>query len=550
MDLFKLQFDRIQKQLGALTASQKMLTAALVAIMVMTLVWWGRYAGDPEMEPLLPQAIGQDELPRVLTELDQKGIKHVMSGEQVMVPSDRRVEAVSSLLYSHALPRNAKNGFDEVIKNINPFWSEKQSEEMWNRGKEMTAAQLISDFPNVADCHVMIDPKQERHVDGNVEPHAIITIQMQPGFKAPQNLVDAAADVVEGAQATIQRGKIRVVVDGQPRPVKLTDNAGGGMQANEQLEAILNAELTYENHIKSYLPISGLMVAVTVKVNVTASERNEKTYDKKGVVQTENETETRTEEGTSASAGGGDTGVGPNTGMSITQQPAASAAPSNTREENKSKFTIKIPEVNTHSVTPAGEPIPVGAGVRVPLDYLTAMYRSKNPDVKNPSDAQMKPMIDAELAQIKKDVLICTNLSDPSRVTVSTYFDPTPASVGPQTVTAGLSVTSLMNSGHVKEVVLGALALVSLFMVSSMVKKGAPAPILASSPAPAIAPGTPILDVGAHLAGQAAETGSMLDGMELDEESVRTQQMLEQVSSLVKESPDSAASLIKRWMNK
>ena len=41
-----------------------------------------------------------------------------------------------------------------------------------------------------------------------------------------------------------------------------------------------------------------------------------------------------------------------------------------------------------------------------------------------------------------------------------------------------------------------------------------------------------------------------LDGMELDDEAIRTQQMLEQVSSLVKENPDSAAALVKRWMNR
>src|SRR5580704_12988645 len=111
MDLFKAQIERIQKQLSALTPSQKMLTAAMVAIVAMTLVWWGRYAGEPEMEPLLPQAISADELPRVEMELDAKGIKHVMSGDKILVPADRRVEAVAGLMYSHVLPRNAKDGF-------------------------------------------------------------------------------------------------------------------------------------------------------------------------------------------------------------------------------------------------------------------------------------------------------------------------------------------------------------------------------------------------------------------------------------------------------
>jgi flagellar biosynthesis/type III secretory pathway M-ring protein FliF/YscJ len=42
----------------------------------------------------------------------------------------------------------------------------------------------------------------------------------------------------------------------------------------------------------------------------------------------------------------------------------------------------------------------------------------------------------------------------------------------------------------------------------------------------------------------------MLDAMELDEDAVRTQQMLDQVSTMVAENPDGAATLVKRWMNR
>ena len=217
MDYFKSQADRIQKQLAALTPSQKMLTFAMVAIMVMTLVWWGRYAGEPEMESLLPQSISADELPRVEMELESKGIKHVLSGDKILVPADRQVEAVACLMYSHALARNAKDGFDEVLKNINPFMSSDQTGKMWNRGKEMTVSQIISDFPDVADAHVMIDPTREIHIGAMIEPSATVTISMRSGIKASQKLVDAAADVVEGALSSLPRNKIKVVVDGYPR---------------------------------------------------------------------------------------------------------------------------------------------------------------------------------------------------------------------------------------------------------------------------------------------------------------------------------------------
>jgi len=48
-----LDQERIQQQLAGLNSSQKMLTGTLVAIMLMTLLWWGHYAGTAEMEPVL-----------------------------------------------------------------------------------------------------------------------------------------------------------------------------------------------------------------------------------------------------------------------------------------------------------------------------------------------------------------------------------------------------------------------------------------------------------------------------------------------------------------
>jgi flagellar biosynthesis/type III secretory pathway M-ring protein FliF/YscJ len=38
--------------------------------------------------------------------------------------------------------------------------------------------------------------------------------------------------------------------------------------------------------------------------------------------------------------------------------------------------------------------------------------------------------------------------------------------------------------------------------------------------------------------------------MELDEDSIKAQTMVDQVSTMVKENPDSAAQLVKRWLNR
>jgi flagellar biosynthesis/type III secretory pathway M-ring protein FliF/YscJ len=118
---------------------------------------------------------------------------------------------------------------------------------------------------------------------------------------------------------------------------------------------------------------------------------------------------------------------------------------------------------------------------------------------------------------------------------------------------------ALLSGGHIREAVLGVLALVSLFMVSMVVKKGTPAPAVAfaaggggssASPGAPGAPNSSLIDVGGEVVGEVGTAVTTLDGMELDDEALRTQQMLDQVSSLVKENPDSAATLVKRWLNR
>ena len=59
-----------------------------------------------------------------------------------------------------------------------------------------------------------------------------------------------------------------------------------------------------------------------------------------------------------------------------------------------------------------------------------------------------------------------------------------------------------------------------------------------------------LLGAGETIAGEVGEGNAMLDGMELDEDSIKSQQMVEQVSTLVKENPDAAANLVKRWLNR
>jgi flagellar biosynthesis/type III secretory pathway M-ring protein FliF/YscJ len=547
MDLLKAQIDRIQKQLAGLTPSQKMLTAALVAIMVMTLVWWGRYAGEPEMEALLPQAVSPDELQRVILELDNRNIKHTMSGDRLLVPADRKVEALAGLMYSHALPRSAKDGFDDVLKNINPLSSQSSNDEIWNKAKARMAAQLIRDFPHVSDAQVILDPHREVRIVGGIDSSATVTISMEGGAKCTPQLVDAAADVVQGSLSSLQRRNVKVIVDGVPRRPHL--DAEVASDPGGQLDAIKAAEAWFDERVREqfrYIP--GLMVTVNVHLNTSTEESKKITYDAKGAISKETEIKNKSEENSAPVANGGEPGVSANVGAN---GPLAASGPggtgTSTRDESESKIGNYIPEEKTSRSTPAGDTTPVSAAVSVPLSYFATIYTRENPGTKDPTEKQMQDLIAVKLPEIRTQVASCAGLK-PADVAIRTYEDAPPEVVPAAPAAAGVSV-ALLAGGHVKEIALAGLALVSLFMVSMVVKKSAPAPAFAASVATSAAPSA-VLSSGEEMVGEAGGGSSLLDAIELDEDAVRAQQMLDQVTTMVQENPESAATLVKRWLNR
>ena len=163
----------------------------------------------------------------------------------------------------------------------------------------------------------------------------------------------------------------------------------------------------------------------------------------------------------------------------------------------------------------------------------------------------MRALVEAEIPKVRRDVRSCTAIATDEDIVVDTYPDGLPmlAAVG------GAMATSKTNNNigaklgeHYKEIGIGLLAVVSLFMVSSMVKKSSPTPVMAIEASEPVEP--PTFEAGEQIAGEASEGGGTLDGMELDDDSVKAQQMVEQVATMVKENPDGAANLVKRWLNR
>lgn len=548
METLRQQLLRIQQQLGGLSASQKMLTASLVAIMVMTLLWWARIAAQPEMTPVLNQPLSTDELARITSHLTARAIPFTTQGDRVMVPTERVLQAQADLSYAQMMPADTRRGYDEIIRQMTPWDSQSRSEAIRTDAKAAYLAQVMRLWPNIKQADVFLSPMEQRRLGGGRKPSATVFL-LTGGGQAPEpHLILAAADAVRGAVPGIEPGNVSVIVNGvsYPVPDARTDpmhNAGDILSRTQHAERVFAQKIADQLRF-----IQGVLVQVTVDLEVRSTSSRETIYDKDKVAQKESEIVSELEEMGSGAGAASEPGAVPNTGLALDVD-AASGGGGGTRDRSETKFENKFSEAIVETTTPAGKPRVIAAAVRVPRSYFISVWQGAGGGADaQPSDEQLAALIAGEIPRIRNDVKFCTGIEDEGRISVEPYTDVLMAMTPTQEPKAAASVVSLALAGRAREITLGVLAVVSLLMVSMIARRSTPAP---PTPREVERREPQRLAPAEEMAGIASgETTGPLDAMEIDDAAVRAQQMVDQVSTMVKENPDAAANLVRRWLNR
>ena len=274
MDALKAQWERILQQLSALTATQKMLVAALVAVMVLTVLYWGRYAGNAEMVPVLDQTLSDDDIGPIDHQLELAGVPHSVSAGKVLVPADRKSEILANLMFARVLPQDTHSAFETMSKQLNPFTSNNEREASYTEATSMELASIIGQFPGVASAKVIINAKNETRIEGGIPPSATVFIATKGEPEHVKILAKAAADGVAHAVSGLTPSHISVIVNGIP--MKVPDAEGdqlGGV--DDLIDLKQRNETRLEQKIRNQFSfITGLTVTVTCDVENRTMEEN------------------------------------------------------------------------------------------------------------------------------------------------------------------------------------------------------------------------------------------------------------------------------------
>lgn len=542
----------IGHQLQNLSQTAKLLIGSLMIILVMTLFLVAQYTSRASMESLgLDGSISSDARARAISHLERRNISYRERGNDILVPVEQKYSILAQLTDGEIITPEQIN-FDSLVEQDSPFLSKAQNDRRWLIATMNVVGRTVRHLDGIEHASVVID--EPRNSGGIGRAHlpssASVTVRTR-SQSLSQDQVDAIASLVAGAHARLDVENVSVIDSRSNR----VHRARGpeSLDASNNFELQMTKERVVREKIReslAYIPGVNVNVSVIVDTRRITQQRRDYENPKLGVTR---ERSRRTESTSTTSAS--EAGVRPNTGASI----AGGGGRGSTKSDEQTEAAM-IPVfggTNAHITDPRGHPLQINATIGVPKTYFVNLYRDRAGDQEaQPEQSELDDLIVQETDRIRSQIepLIDTSVVDgamPGAVMVTMIPDfAMTASAG----AAGAGMVQeagvgggLVGDGFIRTITLAGLALLSLAMMFIMVRKANAREELPSAEELVGVPKS-LGDTETDVIGEAGEGVLSLEGLEVDDDDLKRQEMLKQISDMATNSPSDAAALLKRWI--
>lgn len=548
MDFARKYWTTIRAQAESLPLTSKLLIGALVVILLGVAGLGVLYAGKAQTVPISAFAGTRSE--EVMARLGVAGIDAELKNGAVYVPAGQQMDAIALLAREELLSDNASSAFSAVTGN--PWETDAQGDRKHLLATQAYLSAVAGKFGGVRSAEVIIAlPERRGFGRSSVRPSASVTVTTSGNGGVDKHLVASLAGLVSGAVAEMQPQDVVVLDARQGRQHKVDDP--DDLVPTEVIELVNHQEQYHRKKIEDMLRhIPGVIVAVKVKTNPVRREvREERKYSDSEPLRSEENTEmTRRDV-----RRGGEAGTRPNTGMSISGD--GGDVQEETETTTRTEFGDKL-LTSTAQIEMAGHQVEqINATINVPRSYFVSIFRANQPPADPaaadppaaPDDAALDAIRTAQLDAIRSQVTPLIEAKAPGVVEANMVYDQ--AYLAPVAAGAGGGVMGVVgNLGGGDTVAtataagLGALSLLLAFM---LVRRSTQAPPLPSLEELAGVP--PTLPSDEELMGEASVVETSMDGVEIDEEELKSRHLAEQISELIVNSPADATGLLGRWVN-
>lgn len=557
MDRLRQLLNQISAQLGVLSVSQRLAIGLCAALIVGSLLWLMQWSTAADMVPLVTEELTYDDLQTAEDALREGRVSFETRGTRVYVRPLDRHNALRLIHSAGALPQGSLFDIKAAIDFQNPFQAPEERRFVQNYAKGNELAKIIATSPFIKKASVMIEPRGRRRLGAaNDVATASVALTTTAGTELSMAMIEGFAKLVAGAVSGLK-----------PHNVAITDSRTGRSYSVPHPDDAMSMDVLglvkqREAHLLSKIigslgEIPGLQAQVSVALDTSKSVKQRQSYNR---VQPKRETGESTETSTVQRAS--EPGVVANMSTAITA--GGSGNTSLTEKTETENFEPTLAETETIEELPFSIK-KVTAIVGIPRSFIVGIYRARNPDAEAPrdDDAAFMAVQSQQVARVKRSVEKIVMAKSPDDVVVDVYPDMEWTATGGTWSRApgGMVVagdddsvdTLAMVTRYGPQVGVGALALMSMFMMMRVVRASSVALAVKGRGADEVGDdlegdSEAVLAVGPRTIGTVEASDSLLTGREVDEETLRFQEMGDEVDKVVEQDPDGAAELLRRWI--
>lgn len=551
-------FDLTRARFGEMPASTRGLVGSVAVILILLLGYVFLFTAKPSYIPIGISGSTDDETRgRVISYLRSRGIDHQADGAEIVVPASRQLEVLAGLQQQQII-RGDQIDFDAFIENDSVFLDRATKDRRYILAKNRALSTMVGFLDGVESARVIIDQPIGSGGIGRsrVKPSATVALRAaSPGLSRAQ--ARNIAQLVAHAHAGLEAAQVNVSDATTGRSFRgssdATETAGIiGMEIKQSAQAEVKEKI---EEVLGHIP--GLKVAVNAIINQdrVQTARTQIEEPKQGVVR-----ERSMDRTSSAPVAGGAPGVRANVASRVSGTGGGTRTSTESQSDASSQPVFPNTRVLTYSG--AGTIDELNAVIQLPRTWMTRVYQSRLAAGTDPADAADPPPIDPaafetfaadELRRIEVQLrpLVDTDSTGADvtgTVAVNMYDDAVDLEGFDQAVSGvgGGFASNLVGSGVATTASLVLLAVVSLALMLMVVRNASREPAMPSAEELVGIP--PSLEADDDVVGEASDSPLALEGQEVDEETVRRQQMLEYLNTFATEDPEEAASLIRKWM--
>ncbi|MCB9851324.1 MAG: hypothetical protein H6817_11545 [Phycisphaerales bacterium] len=556
MDYLKRTVDQIARQLDVLGRSQKIAIALSAVIVAGSLIWLVNYSTAPVRVPVLDQSMSLDQIDAALTELRNQKIDAEKIGSRVYVNPEDRDKALLALNSADALPKDTSIGFAEYMADDDPF--RPADENKWRRQVALATelGRVLESGDDVLSARVLFQDKSKRRIGAaaSISPSASVQLKLKPGRAFDRQLVAGVCRFISGAVPGLEPHNVTVVDAATMRPFSLSS-------PEEALgEELLDQRKQNEHHITEKLmaalqSVPGVLVSVSVQLDASRRKTQTQDFGKPGI-KSEDSTETSSDSGN----GPAEAGVNANVGVAL----GGGQTKTTTRSEESHAEYYEGQLTKVENIEHAPFTLErATASIAIPRSFLVGIHRARYGEpadaAKLDEDPDFASIRDAEVARVRSTAMNILMSKDPADVDVTVFYDFSPESHELNTFPGGGEMVMAASDGGAGGYLrrygmqggVVALALISFLMMARLVRKSSDVVAAIMPPekkAKRDEGSEEVLDVSTGPVGKAAASDGLLIGQEVDEETLRFTQLGDQISNMVTTDPETAAELIRRWV--